>query len=477
MKGKILVIDDDRDICLILERFLKKNDFEVTTAFRGDSGVKELQTGTFDLIISDFRLPDCNGLELLKDLKKIDPSCKVIIITGYSDIKMAVEVIKVGAYDYVTKPLYPEELLNTINEAIASEEPQRVASQDEEDDQPKVKSKSQPKRIKSNGSFEYVLGKSTNSRKVFEDIKLVAPTDMSVIISGETGTGKEYVARAIHENSNRSDKPFIAVDCGALPKDIAGSELFGHEKGAFTGAIKTKDGKFKLADGGTLFLDEIGNLSYDIQVKLLRVLQERKITRIGGDKEFSVNVRILAATNDNLKKSSLEGEFREDLYHRLNEFAVNVTAIRNRPEDLDIFLEHFLNQANENLGKDVEGFDDEAIKVLKNYGWPGNLREVRNVVKRAVLLCRNSNITVKELPEEIIYYKQTDHQPVREPAMVGASASLESGNNLKDAAEAAERQAIVNALVQTRNNKSKAAKLLNIDRKTLYNKLKAFEIN
>ncbi len=365
---KILVIDDEVDICLLLDRFLTKKGYSVDTVVRAEEGLAALRKKSYDLVISDFRLPDGNGLELLKEIKKLKIDQKVIIITGYSDIRMAVEVIKYGALDYVTKPLYPEELLNLIEESIAQEHSHGLSTavSDDEDEtgsetsSPTITAK-QP--VRRSVSPPYIIGRSSGAKAVYENIRIVAPTPMSVIISGETGTGKEYVAREVHRLSDRSDKAFIAIDCGALPKDIAGSEFFGHEKGSFTGAIRNKDGKFKLADGGTLFLDEIGNLSYEIQMKLLRVLQEQKYTRIGGDKDISVDVRILTASNEDLKKAVAEGRFREDLYYRLNEFRIDIQPLRNRPEDIEKFSEQFLELANDQLGRSVGSEEIQDISL------------------------------------------------------------------------------------------------------------------
>lgn len=456
---KILIIDDETDICLLLDRFLSKNGYEVTTASNALDGLAELKKTAFDLVISDFRLPDMDGLEFLKKAKALRPDCRVIIITGYSDIRMAVEVIKYGALDYITKPLYPEELLSVVKESLAKEPDSAAETSESRPQEEKSKQKPQPKLV----DESYVVGKSSASKRVYRSIEVVAPTPMSVIINGETGTGKEYVAREIHRLSRRADQPFVAIDCGALPKDIAGSEFFGHEKGAFTGAVKSKDGKFKHADGGTLFLDEIGNLSYEIQVKLLRVLQERKFTKIGGDKDISVDVRILVATNENLKEAVREGRFREDLFYRLNEFSINLSPLRNRTEDIESFTDRFIEMANSILDKDIKGLSDEVKEKFERYNWPGNLRELRNVIKRSVLLTKGDYIEPGTLPEEISYFSnslRSDKDP----------------SSLKKAAEVAEREKIVKVLAETGNNKSKAAQILNIDRKTLYNKLKTYGI-
>lgn len=452
-KHNILIIDDEVDICLLLKKFLERKGYFVTSVHRGADGLKAVNKTAFDLVISDFRLPDFNGLDLLKEIKALRPAVPVIIITGYSDIRMAVEVIKYGAYDYVTKPLYPEELLNMVNEALEHSEPVVKVNP----------AKSKPSSNNTGRSkFDYHKGESSGSESLYKNMTIVAPTEMSVLIHGETGTGKEFVAKEIHRLSKRSDQTFVALDCGALPKDIAGSEFFGHEKGAFTGAVTSREGKFKLADGGTLFLDEIGNLSYEVQLKLLRVLQERKFTKVGGSKDQEVDVRILAATNENLRQSVNEGKFREDLYYRLNEFSLTLNPLRNRKEDIKVFVDLFIEQANQQLDREVSGVSDEVMEKFRAYTWPGNLRELKNVVKRGALLTEGDTIQIDVLPEEIKYGISRMDGP--------------TDDSLKSVANHAERDRILNVLSQTGNNKTKAAKILNIDRKTLYNKLKLFDI-
>jgi two-component system response regulator HydG len=450
---KILVVDDEVDICLLLEKFLARKGFEVTSTHKGNDALKLAEEQSFDLYIIDYRLPDYEGIDLLKELKKLSPETNIIVITGYSDIRLAVEVIKYGAYDYVTKPLFPEELHNLVLEALKEKPPA------EKKTSRPGKSKPQKSDFK---DFEYVVGNNPRSKQIHQSIELVAPTDMAVLITGETGTGKEFVAREIHRLSKRSDKPFLAIDCGALPKDLAGSELFGHVKGAFTGALQNREGKFVLAEGGTLFLDEVGNLSYDVQVKLLRVLQERVVTKVGGSKEQEVDVRIIAATNENLKENIENGSFREDLYYRLNEFAIELPPLRSRREDLEVFMKLFIERANEQLDRETKTFKPDAMEKLRNYSWPGNLRELRNVVKRSVLLSQENLISINTLPDEIIYYSE--------------QSNSEPKDSLKEASSLAEKERILQVLSETGNNKSKAARILNIDRKTLYNKLKNYDL-
>lgn len=460
---KILVIDDDKDICLLLDKFLSKKGYEVAFETTAEEGIKRLKKENFDLVISDYRLPDDDGLNVIKKIKIINPESAVIIITGYSDVRTAVETLKHGAYDYVTKPLYPDEILVTVEQAIKDKKQQKAGKE-------KLSKNTKPAADKYKN--KYIVGKSSQAETVQKHIELIAPTDMSVIISGETGSGKEFVANEIHKNSSRADQPFVAIDCGALPKELAGSELFGHVKGAFTGALIDKKGSFELADGGTLFLDEIGNLTYENQIKLLRVLQERKIKRLGGTKDINIDVRIIAASNEDLKTLVKKGKFREDIYHRLNEFKIELSPLRERKADVMIFADHFLKVANNQLNKSVEGFEAEVQDKLINYYWHGNLRELQNVIKRAVLLTDDDKISVESLPAEIIspdYLSGTFDTP-------GRSENADF-TDLKAVSENAERGAIINVLEKTGYNKTKAAEVLKIDRKTLYNKLKAYDIN
>ena len=459
---RLLIIDDDRDICLVLSKFLTKNNYEVDVAHRGDEGLKLLRTHDYTLILCDYRLPDFTGVEMLRKIKLLQPAVAVIIITGYSDVRTAVETFRYGANDYVTKPLYPDELLLTIKETISKNEKRN--SVEAEVASPEIR-----KNKVNSAPLDFIVGKSVQSQTVQRYIELIAPSDMSVIINGETGTGKEFVAQSIHRHSKRSSYPFVAIDCGALPKELAGSELFGHIKGAFTGAVSDKQGSFEVANGGTIFLDEIGNLSYENQIKLLRVIQERRIKRIGATKDIPIDVRIIAATNEDLTKSVKEGRFREDLYHRLNEFKIQLSPLRERKEDILIFANYFLEKANQALHKSVKAFSPDVLTQITNYFWYGNLRELNNVIRRAVLLTVGDEVQSDSLPQEIIQA----HSSLILPAdMVDDSIGL-----LKSIAGSAERQAIIDVLEKVNYNKSKAAELLKIDRKTLYNKLKLYNIH
>lgn len=488
---KILIIDDNNDICLLLERFLSKQGYKTASVQRGDDGLTLLRKETFELVICDFKLPDIDGLEMLRRIKVMHPTTAVIIITGYSDVRMAVQTVKHGAYDYVTKPLYPDEILYTIKAALE----RRIQSLNQTKEAAvtttiasskanTVKASSAKISLTTDGK-RFIFGKSRFAEQLQKHIDLIAPTDMSVIITGETGTGKEFVAHAIHLKSKRADKPFVAIDCGALGKELAGSELFGHLKGSFTGAMADKAGSFEFANGGTIFLDEIGNLSYDNQIKLLRVLQERKIRRIGSNQDIPVDVRIIVATNEDLRESVRQGKFREDIYHRIAEFEMHLSPLRERKADIMIFAEHFLDSANRQLEKDILGFEEEAKEKLKDYYWHGNLRELQNVVKRAVLLTQGEYIEADVLPQEIItpqYLAPEDTgmntvQINYDPARPGVPVFSQSAANLKSVSENAERAAILKVLEKTGYNKTKAAEVLNIDRKTLYNKLKAYDIH
>jgi two-component system response regulator HydG len=461
----ILVVDDDKDICLILSKFLTKNGYAVSIANTGEEGLRLLRSNDYDLILCDYKLPDLNGIELLQKIKILNSEVAVVIITGYSDVKTAVETFRYGASDYVVKPLHPDELLVTIKDALSKNKlKQEQAISSSTTDVKKTKTDN-------TSTSSFIVGISDASKTVQRYIELIAPADIAVIINGETGTGKEFVAQSVHKFSQRADKPFIAIDCGALPKELAGSELFGHVKGSFTGAIADKQGSFEIADGGTVFLDEIGNLSYENQVKLLRVIQERKIKRIGATKDTSIDVRIIAATNENLMKSVKEGRFREDLYHRLNEFKIQLSPLRERKEDIMFYADFFLQKANQSLNRNVKSFSPEVKNYLTNYYWHGNLRELNNVIRRSVLLTLDDTVQSESLPPEIVQAISLVSNNIE------GNSIDENVGMLKSIAWTAERQAIIDVLEKVNYNKSKASELLNIDRKTLYNKLKLYHIS
>lgn len=441
----ILIIDDDAYMCGILEKLIKDAGYEPDIAYSGKSAMKKLDAGEYDLVFCDYRLPETTGFDILQFIKKKYLTLPVIIMTAYGDISTAVKLIKAGAEEYITKPVIPEELINLIKRTI------------------------HPRKSDDLESFgkNFILGKSEGIQKVLKHIEAVAPTDITVLINGETGSGKEYIARSIHYKSKRKDKPFIAVDCGAIPRDLANSELYGHIKGSFTGAINDKKGYFEEANGGTLFLDEVGNLSHENQVKLLRALQEKVINRVGESKNIRIDVRVIAASNEDLLKNVKEQTFREDLYHRLNGFKIHIPPLRERGEDILIFANNFLRKASKRFDKDIVDFDDEVKQMLLSYPWFGNIRELENLINRCVLLASEDTITMDVLPEEVKAY-QHDHQYVDSSGIQNYA--------LKNATQSAERRAISEALQEANFNKSKAARILNIDRKTLYNKIKQFNI-
>ncbi|HEX9150556.1 MAG TPA: sigma-54 dependent transcriptional regulator, partial [Flavobacterium sp.] len=387
--SKILLIEDDVSFCKLLEKFLVKKSFSVTTAFTAEEAKIKINNEEFDLVITDLRLPNYDGIELMTEFKKLHPTIPVVLMTGYSDVNTAVKAIKKGAADYISKPFNPEEVLLVISSALQTPIENTVKS-----NIPKNKENKAPSENK------FVLGISSASKKLAEYVQLVSPTNMSVLIIGESGTGKEVIAKSIHQKSSRKDNSFIAVDCGAIPKELAASEFFGHVKGSFTGATGDKIGYFQAANGGTIFLDEIGNLSYENQIQLLRALQERKIKPVGSNKEIDVDIRIITATNEDLREAVKNGDFREDLYHRINEFSIHSPSLVDREEDLMVFSDFFLEKANQELNKEVIGFSPEVVTIFQNYRWPGNLRELQNSIKRAALLSSGDFIEKSALPVE-----------------------------------------------------------------------------
>ena len=456
MKNPILLVEDDVVFSKMLGNFLERNGYEVVRCYNLEEAEKSLNA-SLSLVFTDLRLPDGDGINFLKKVKEVYPDLPVVVMTSYAEVSTAVEAMKLGAFDYISKPFQQEDVLNVIKNAQSST---RTASLPKKEN---VKADNSPGKAAQpvvTNENSYIEGVSAASKKLNKFISLVAPTDMSVLITGESGTGKEVIAKSIHLKSERRNKPFIAVDCGAIPKEIASSEFFGHVKGSFTGAITDKKGHFEEANGGTIFLDEVGNLSYDNQIQLLRALQERRIKPIGSSKEIEVDIRVLAATNEDLLAAVGKGEFREDLYHRLNEFSIKVPSLSERKDDLMIFASYFLEKANEKLHKNVQGFTEKAVQKMLLYTWGGNLRELSNTVKRAALLTQGDYITENELPEPVI--TETRHFPTER-------FSFSTKEN--------ERELIISALHETHNNKTEAAKLLGFTRKTLYNKLKAYNID
>lgn len=457
----ILIVEDDIAFGTMLQTWLRRKGFEVEKATSVGAAVK-LLTETFgkevDLVLSDLRLPDHDGLRLLAWMHEHDINAPFIVMTNYAEVQNAVFAMKSGAADYIAKPVQPDILLQKIKDAI--EQNAQQASSTIQNSTTQNAPTAHNSKFKTQNSKltapRHIEGKSEASRQLYSYVELVAPTPMSVLILGASGTGKEYVAHRIHDLSARADKPFFALDCGAIPRDVAASEFFGHKKGAFTGADTDKRGAFEMANGGTLFLDEVGNLSYEVQVQLLRALQERRIRPVGGTQEIPIDIRLVCATNENLEEAVGEGRFREDLYHRINEFTIYMPKLSERGSDLFLFADLFIHHANEELNRTVEGFDSDAAELLASHSWPGNLRELNNVVKRAVLLTRGNKITTAELTQ--------------------AMGQIRTDNVLQLHDEDTERQRIITALQQTNGNKAKAARLLGIDRKTIYNKIEKLGI-
>lgn len=457
----ILIVEDDIAFGTMLQTWLRRKGFEVEKATSVGAAVK-LLTETFgkevDLVLSDLRLPDHDGLRLLAWMHEHDINAPFIVMTNYAEVQNAVLAMKSGAADYIAKPVQPDILLQKIKDAMEQNAQQSNATTQNSTTQNaptahNSKFKTQSAKLT---APRHIEGKSEASRQLYSYVELVAPTPMSVLILGASGTGKEYVAHRIHDLSARADKPFFALDCGAIPRDVAASEFFGHKKGAFTDADTDKRGAFEMANGGTLFLDEVGNLSYEVQVQLLRALQERRIRPVGGTQEIPIDIRLVCATNENLEEAVGEGRFREDLYHRINEFTIYMPKLSERGSDLFLFAELFIRHANEELNRTVEGFDSAAAELLASHSWPGNLRELNNVVKRAVLLTRGNKITTTELTQ--------------------AMGQIRTDNVLQLHDEDTERQRIITALQQTNGNKAKAARLLGVDRKTIYNKIEKLGI-
>ncbi len=446
MSRRILIVDDDVAFGVMLKTWFQKNSWETVLISSLEQALQVSASSQFDLILSDLRLPDGDGIMFLTYLREKKIMTPFIIMTGYADVQTAVNAIKLGAFDYLKKPIIPEVLQQKIELALTQDKADKKDKKDKEDKKEK-------------GVATMVKGNSPVIQRVYTHVSLVAPTKMSVLVLGESGTGKEYIARMIHDQSGRKDKPFIAVDCGSLSMELAPSELFGHKKGSFTSAIADKRGVFEEAKGGTVFLDEVGNLPYEVQKQLLRALQEQKVRPVGSAQDIDVDVRIVAATNEDLEKAIEEGRFRQDLYHRINEFSIEVPPLRDRVEDLEEFAYHFLKQANAELGKDVKRISNEALDIMKQYQWDGNLRELRNVIRRATLFAENNEISADNLP---VLKNKTQKAPEVE------DMALQPGD---------EKEQILAALKKARGNKTVAAKLLQIDRKTLYNKMHLYGID
>ena len=456
MKKNILILEDDVTYGTMLKTWFEKKSWKASWVSKVELAKLEFNTDKFDLILSDLRLPDGDGIIFLTWLRENRIMTPFIIMTNYSDVQTAVLAMKLGAFDYLQKPINPTILQQKIDSALNQPEINN-----------EVKTASKPK-IKDNDTEKTVVrGKSVVMQRLYSHLNLVAPTKMSVLILGESGTGKEYIARMIHENSNRKSSPFIAVDCGSLSMELAPSELFGHKKGSFTSAVADKVGVFVAANGGTVFLDEIGNLSYEVQKQLLRALQEQVVRPVGSSSDIKVDVRIIAATNENLEKAIEEGRFRQDLYHRINEFTVNVPPLRERLEDIEEFCYHFIKQANAELDKNVDMISQEALSVLKQQNWYGNLRELRNVIRRSVLFSYDNILRKENLPD----FNREQKNNKQSDVIIDNTISYQKLSLKSD-----EKEQIIAALNQSGGNKTLAAKLLKIDRKTLYNKMHLYNI-
>lgn len=459
MKKQILVVEDERDMQFILANILKEKGYETIIAKDGHMALREVKKGSVNLVLLDIRLPGMDGMKVLEKIKEIDKDLSVIMLTASGDIRDSVRAMKLGATDYLTKPFETEELVLTIKKALQtqylSREVERLRN-----------------RLREKTATEEFMGVSSQIKQILKQVDIIAPTNMTVIIQGGSGTGKELIANMIHQKSPRKDKPFIVIDSGAIPETLIESELFGYEKGAFSGADAQKEGTFEQAHEGTLFLDEIANLPMGAQAKLLRAIQERRIQHLGGNKDIGVDVRIMAATNANLFESVKTGKFRDDLFHRLNEFVISLPSLGERKDDIPVLAKYFLNEANQEFNKKIKGFSAEAMKSLLNYHWPGNVRELKNVIKRVVLLADSQYIKPKEL------VLLNDTAAFKKPNI---QQDIEKGTSLrkimKEATEQIEEEAIKQALARTGGNKAKAAKILKITRTTLYSKIKEFRLD
>ena len=448
----ILIIDDEPLMRISISDALKVEGYNVMSAETGGEGLKSIKNNSYDVVITDLRLPEVDGVQILKSCKQISPRTKVLMITAYGSVDTAVEAMKIGAYDYITKPFSMDEFILTVKRLIAL--------RDLEDENIYLKEK-----IEERYEFSGIIGKSDKMKDIFEKIEIIAPTDTTVLITGESGTGKELVANAIHYNSPRKNEAFIKVSCAALPETLLEAELFGHERGAFTGALKQKKGRFELAHKGTLFLDEIGEINQTVQVKLLRVLQGREFERLGGTSTINVDVRIIGATQRDLKKEVQKGSFREDLYYRLNVVPVHLPALRDRKEDILLLMEHFLNMYSKHMNKPMRGISIEAREFILKYDYPGNIRELENAVKRALTLSRDKEIQPWDLPEDMCTI-------CREGSKVGERLSY--SEPLPTAMSLFEKQYVSKVLEETKGNKTLASKLLGISRKTLWEKCKLY---
>lgn len=455
MKYKILVVDDDNSFRFLLVETLQKEGYEVTSVASGPEAIEIYKKeGPFDVITLDVKMPEMDGFEVLSRIKEINQQQLIVIITAYGAQKVAIEAVKKGAYDYFTKPFEIDALRLVISRAI-------------ECNRLNCENKQLKEQLNRDFEFKEIIGTSGKMMEVFEIIKKVTGTDVTVLIQGESGTGKELVARAIHYNSSRSKNPFIKVNCAAIPEGVLESELFGHEKGAFTDATSRKTGRFEAADKGTIFLDEIGDMSLAMQAKILRILQEKEFERVGSTKAIKVDVRIIAATNKDLFRAVKEGHFREDLFYRINVVSIKLPSLREKREDIPLLFEHFMHKFNKQFKKSIEHISLEAMELLMKYPWPGNVRELENVLQRAIILCEGNIITNKDIPLYIQFLDQEKNSMVE-----SSDFSKSLIETVKDITDEVEKQIILKALDKTNWNRSETAKLLKISRKSLFNKMK-----
>ena len=450
---RILIVDDEESFRHMLSVILIKEGYEVDTSSNGEEGLQKASASPFDQILCDIRMPRMDGLVFLREIKKTGAETTVIMMSAYGTVDTAIEAMKLGAYDYISKPFKPDEIILTLRKS-------------EEREQLRRENQLLRKEVGKEYSFENIVSKNEKMQKMFDVIKKVSQYKSTVLITGESGTGKELVARALHYNSDRSQSPFVAVNCGAIPENLLESELFGHAKGAFTDAIRTKKGLFEEADGGTLFLDEIGELPGQLQVKLLRVLQEGEIRRIGESKPIQIDVRIVAATVKDLSKEVNEGHFREDLFYRLNVLPIHIPPLRERKEDIPLLIQHFIGKYNQTMNKNVADVDHNALDTLMNYKWYGNVRELENTIERAIVLSEKNNIGLENLPIEIQNFKEE----------VQLEVLSEEEYSIKKASKSLEVNLIKKALRRTKGNHTHAARLLEISHRALLYKIKEYGI-
>ena len=459
----ILIVDDDKDVQFTISNILKHAGYETIIAGDGNRALREIRKRSPDLALLDIRLPGMDGIKILEEMKRIDKDLTIVMVTAYGDIKNVVNAMKLGAYDYITKPFDNEELLLVVKKALQT----RYLNKEVE-----ILRRKLGERMATG-----IIGESPQIKQVFKQVEIIATTNMTVIIQGESGTGKELIAHMIHQKSQRRDKPFIPIDCAAMPETLVESELFGYEKGAFTGAEERKEGKFEQASGGTLLLDEITNLSDAVQMKLLRVIQERRLQHLGGKRDISIDVRIIVATNINLSDAARNGKFREDLFHRLNEFQIDLPPLRERKEDFPILAKYFLDEGNNEFNKKIKGFSAEAINFLLNYQWPGNVREMRNIVRKAVLLTDSDCI-------ELSHFSTNTHKPQNETGTtfntlrneIDLAEIFDRGISFEEINQEFVKNLIKKTLQHTGGNKKKTAEILKINRRMLYRKMKSLSL-